>query len=120
MGQCDEAGAAPQLCISSHGCDAETPPAGPLHVIITCLEYEPAYNDDRIAQVETVAGLATDPDLDGSLPIIVAGDLNAAPNSPILRPLSDVLSDAWSAGGGDPAAVTLPSSHPLHLSRRGN
>jgi endonuclease/exonuclease/phosphatase family metal-dependent hydrolase len=56
---------------------------------------------------------ATDPDLDGSLPIILAGDLNAAPNSPILRPLSDVLSDAWSAGGGDPAAVTLPSSHPF-------
>jgi endonuclease/exonuclease/phosphatase (EEP) superfamily protein YafD len=46
------------------------------------------------------------------LPIIVAGDLNAAPTSAILRPLSDVLADAWSAGGGDPAAVTLPSSHP--------
>ena len=40
-------------------------PAGPLHVIIACLEYEPAYNDDRIAQAETVADLATDPDLDG-------------------------------------------------------
>ena len=87
-------------------------PAGPLHVIIACPEYEPAYNDDRIAQVETLADLATDPDLDSSLPIIVAGDLNAAPTSPILRPLSDVLTDAWSAGGGDPAAVTLPSSHP--------
>ena len=61
-------------------------------MIITCLEYEPAYNDDRIAQAETVADLATDPDLDGSLPIIVAGDLNAAPNSPILRPLSDLVS----------------------------
>jgi endonuclease/exonuclease/phosphatase family metal-dependent hydrolase len=87
-------------------------PAGPLHVIIACLEYEPAYNDDRIAQVETLADLATDPDLDGSAPIIVAGDLNAAPTSAVLRPLSDVLTDAWSAGGGDPAAVTLPSSHP--------
>ena len=67
------------------------PPAGPLHVIITCLEFEPAYNDDRIAQAETVADLATDPDLDGSLPITVAGDLNAAPNRPILRPLSDLV-----------------------------
>ena len=67
------------------------PPAGPLHVIITCLEFEPAYNDDRIAQAETVADLATDPDLDGSLPIIVAGDLNAALDSPILRPLSDLV-----------------------------
>lgn len=70
-------------------------PAGPLHVIIACPEYEPAYNDDRIAQVETLADLATDPDLDGSAPIIVAGDLNAAPTSAILRPLSDVLTDAW-------------------------
>jgi endonuclease/exonuclease/phosphatase family metal-dependent hydrolase len=87
-------------------------PAGPLPVIIACLEYEPAYNDDRIAQAKTLADLATDPDLDGSLPIIVAGDLNAAPDSPVLRPLSDVLTDAWRAGSGDPAAVTLPSSHP--------
>jgi endonuclease/exonuclease/phosphatase family metal-dependent hydrolase len=89
-----------------------THPAGPLHVIITCLEYEPAYNDDRIAQARAMADLATDPRLDGSLPIIVAGDLNAVATSPVLRPLSDVLTDAWSVGGGDPAAVTLPSSHP--------
>jgi endonuclease/exonuclease/phosphatase family metal-dependent hydrolase len=87
-------------------------PAGPLHVIIACLEYEPAYNDDRIAQARTLAELATDPDLDGSLPIIVVGDLNAAPDSPVLRPLSDVSTDAWRAGEGDPGAVTLPSTHP--------
>jgi len=30
----------------------------------------------------------------------------------VLRPLHDVLIDTWTAGGGDPAAVTLPSSHP--------
>jgi endonuclease/exonuclease/phosphatase family metal-dependent hydrolase len=76
------------------------------------LEYEPAYNDDRMAQARALADLATDPALDGSLPIIVAGDLNAAPTSPVLRPLCDVLTDAWRAGSGDAAAVTLPSSHP--------
>jgi endonuclease/exonuclease/phosphatase family metal-dependent hydrolase len=42
----------------------------------------------------------------------VAGDLNAAPESPVLRSLHDVLIDAWSAGAGDPTAVTLPSTHP--------
>ena len=40
------------------------------------------------------------------------GDLNAAPDSAVLRPLRDVLIDAWTAAGGDPDAVTLPSSHP--------
>jgi endonuclease/exonuclease/phosphatase family metal-dependent hydrolase len=44
--------------------------------------------------------------------VIVAGDLNAAPDSPVLRPLRDTLTDAWIAGGGDPATVTLPSKHP--------
>jgi endonuclease/exonuclease/phosphatase family metal-dependent hydrolase len=87
-------------------------PAGPLHVVAACLEYEPAYNDDRIAQGHALVDLATDPALDGPLPVVVAGDLNAAPDSPVLRPLHDVLTDAWSAGGGDPTAVTIPSTHP--------
>jgi endonuclease/exonuclease/phosphatase family metal-dependent hydrolase len=83
-------------------------PAGPLHVVVACLEYEPAYNDDRIAQARAVADLATDPALDGPAPIIVAGDLNAAADSPVLRPLTDVLADAWTAGDGDPATSTAP------------
>jgi endonuclease/exonuclease/phosphatase family metal-dependent hydrolase len=83
-------------------------PAGLLHVVVACLEYEPAYNDDRIAQAQALVDLATDPALDGPLPVVVAGDLNAAPDSPVLRPLHDVLLDAWAAGGGDPTAVTAP------------
>jgi endonuclease/exonuclease/phosphatase family metal-dependent hydrolase len=84
-------------------------PAGPLHVVVACLEYEPAYNDDRIAQARALVDLATDPALDGPLPVVVAGDLNAAPDSPVLRPLQDVLVDAWVAGGGDPAVSTAPA-----------
>jgi endonuclease/exonuclease/phosphatase family metal-dependent hydrolase len=83
-------------------------PAGPLHVIVACLEYDPAYNDDRIAQARAVAELATDPALDGPTPVLVAGDLNAAADSPVLRPLTEVLTDAWTAGGGDPATSTAP------------
>ena len=30
----------------------------------------------------------------------------------MLRPVGDVLTDAWIAGGGREDAVTLPSSHP--------
>jgi endonuclease/exonuclease/phosphatase family metal-dependent hydrolase len=87
-------------------------PTGALHIVVACLEWEPAYNDDRIAQAHALVDLATDPALDGPLPVIVTGDLNAAPDSPVLRPLQDTLLDAWTAGGGDPAAATLPSSHP--------
>ena len=87
-------------------------PDGLLPIVVACLEYEPAYNDDRMAQARALAELATDPALDGPLPIIVAGDLNAAPTSPVLRPLSDVLTDAWIAGSGEASAATLPSSHP--------
>lgn len=88
-------------------------PAGPLHVVVACLEWEPAYNDDRLAQGKALADLATDPALDGPLPVLVAGDLNAPPDSPVLRPLADTMIDAWTAGGGDPATVTLSSSHPF-------
>lgn len=87
-------------------------PAGALHVVVACLEWEPAYNDDRIALAHALVDLATDPALDGPLPVIVAGDLNAGPDSPVLRPLHDALLDAWTAGRGDPDAVTIPSSHP--------
>jgi endonuclease/exonuclease/phosphatase family metal-dependent hydrolase len=87
-------------------------PAGPLHVIATCLEWESAFNDDRLAQAQALADLATDPEFDGELPVVVGGDLNAAPSSPLLRPLTDVLVDAWRAGGGDPEAVSLSSAHP--------
>jgi endonuclease/exonuclease/phosphatase family metal-dependent hydrolase len=40
------------------------------------------------------------------------GDLNAAVDSPVLRPVRDVLTDAWTAGNGPVDAVTLPSTHP--------
>ncbi len=87
-------------------------PAGPLAIVAACLEYAVPYTDDRIAQGAFVADLATDPRFDGPCPVLLVGDLNAAVDSPVLRPVRDVLTDAWSAGRGAPDAVTLPSSHP--------
>lgn len=87
-------------------------PAGPLHVVAACLGWELAYTDDRIAQAEAVVDLVTDPANDGPLPVVLCGDLNAAPDSPVLRPLHDALVDTWTAGGGHPAATTLRSDHP--------
>ncbi|MGI5131274.1 endonuclease/exonuclease/phosphatase family protein [Pseudonocardia sp. CA-107938] len=87
-------------------------PAGPLPIVATCLEYGIPYTDDRIAQGAFVADLATSPRFDGPCPVLLMGDLNAAVDSPVLRPVGDVLTDAWLAGGGRADAVTLPSSHP--------
>ncbi|HWD81967.1 MAG TPA: endonuclease/exonuclease/phosphatase family protein [Kribbella sp.] len=87
-------------------------PAGPLPVVVACLEHATTYSDDRLAQAALLADLATDPSADGPCPSLVMGDLNAAPDSAVLRPLRDVLIDAWTAGNGEPDAVTLPSTHP--------
>ena len=87
-------------------------PEGPLPVIVTCLEWEQAYGEDRIAQAQAVADLAADPALDGPAPVLVLGDLNAAPDSPVLQPLLATMTDAYAAGGGDPTAASLRSDHP--------
>jgi endonuclease/exonuclease/phosphatase family metal-dependent hydrolase len=87
-------------------------PAGPLPIVAACLDYGVPYTDDRIAQGAFVADLATDPRFDGPCPVLLMGDLNAAVESPVLRPVREVLTDAWTAGHGAPGAVTLPSTHP--------
>ena len=88
-------------------------PTGPLNVIVTCLEWEPQFQDDQLAQARDLADLAVDTSFDGPLPVVVAGDLNAPSDSPALRILTDVLIDTWDAGHGDPRAVTLSSAHPF-------
>lgn len=87
-------------------------PAGPLPVVAACLDYGVPYTDDRIAQGTFIADLATSPRFDGPCPVLLMGDLNAAVESPVLRPVREVLTDAWIAGHGAPDAVTLPSTHP--------
>lgn len=87
-------------------------PAGPLPIQVACLEHAVTYSDDRQAQAALLADLATDPKTDGPCPSLAVGDLNAAADSAVLRPLRDVLVDAWTAGGGAADAVTLPSTHP--------
>jgi endonuclease/exonuclease/phosphatase family metal-dependent hydrolase len=88
-------------------------PAGPLHVMASCVEWEPDYADDQLAQTRALAELLADPALDGPLPVVLAADLNAPPDSPEVRALTDVMIDTWVAGGGNPAGVTLSSSNPF-------
>jgi endonuclease/exonuclease/phosphatase family metal-dependent hydrolase len=87
-------------------------PTGPLPLVATCLEHSVVYADDRMAQAALVAELATQPRFDGPCPVLLMGDLNAAVGSAAVRPISDVLTDAWTAGGGAADAITLPSTHP--------
>ena len=87
-------------------------PHGPLHVIVGCTEWEPQYAGDQLAQSGALAALAADPRLDGNLPVLLVGDLNADVDQPDLAPLLDVMTDTWAAGGGDPDAVTLSSAVP--------
>ena len=87
-------------------------PRGRLHVIVACREWEPGYPEDRAAQTVALAELVMDPAIDGPLPVLLVGDLNAPPDEPELAPLRAVTVDTWEAGGGDPGATTLDSVLP--------
>jgi endonuclease/exonuclease/phosphatase family metal-dependent hydrolase len=87
-------------------------PAGPLHVLVTCLEYEQRYAGDQLAQATAVAHLATSARLKGPLPVLVMGDLNAYAGQPEIAPLTATLTDCWTAAGGSDQAVSLSSIHP--------
>jgi endonuclease/exonuclease/phosphatase family metal-dependent hydrolase len=87
-------------------------PRGALHVIVSCLEWEPEFAADQLAQARMLAALATDPRLDGPLPVLVIGDMNAAVGHAEIAPLVEAMVDTWTAGGGDPAARTIDSAHP--------
>jgi endonuclease/exonuclease/phosphatase family metal-dependent hydrolase len=87
-------------------------PRGPLHVIVSCLEWEPEFAADQLAQARMLAALATDPRLDGPLPVLVIGDMNAAVQHAEIAPLVEAMVDTWAAGGGDPEARTIDSGIP--------
>jgi endonuclease/exonuclease/phosphatase family metal-dependent hydrolase len=87
-------------------------PLGLLHVIVACTEWEPRFRDDHLAQVKELAALMSDPALDGDLPVLLLGDLNARTGTPEIDALASVATDLWSAGGGADDAVTLSSSTP--------
>jgi len=80
-------------------------PRGPLHVIV-------ARTEPEVAQCRALAALATDQRLDGPLPVLLLGDLQASVDQPALAPLLDAMVDTWSAAGADPGAVTFDSALP--------
>ncbi|NED96531.1 hypothetical protein G1H11_14570 [Phytoactinopolyspora alkaliphila] len=89
-------------------------PLGPLPVVSTCLEWEPSLADDHLAQAQDLVEL-TDSLTErssGDLPLVLLGDLNAPPQSPGIKVLTDAMVDSWSVSG-DPEGVTLSSQNPF-------
>lgn len=89
-------------------------PLGHLHVASCCLDWDEDFGAQRLRQTRDLAALLTDARRDGPLPVILTADLNAPPDSPEIRVLTDVLVDAWVAAGGDPeGGHTLSTSNEL-------
>jgi endonuclease/exonuclease/phosphatase family metal-dependent hydrolase len=89
-------------------------PVGPLHVVVACVDWEHEHASQRLAQTRTLAALLTDPVLDGPLPVLLTADLNAPPDTPELKVLTDVAVDTWTASGrSDVDGHTLSSRNPF-------
>jgi endonuclease/exonuclease/phosphatase family metal-dependent hydrolase len=88
-------------------------PRGPLHVVACCIDWEPEFAAQRLAQTRALAALLTDPSRDGPLPVLLTTDLNAPPTTPEIQVLTEVMVDAWVAANGaaDPGH-TLSTSNP--------
>jgi endonuclease/exonuclease/phosphatase family metal-dependent hydrolase len=89
-------------------------PRGPLHVVVSCLDWEPEPAAQPTDQTRSLAALATDPARDGPLPVLLTGDLNAPPTTPKIRVLTEVMVDAWVAANGTAdSGHTMSTSNPL-------
>jgi endonuclease/exonuclease/phosphatase family metal-dependent hydrolase len=79
---------------------------------VACTEPGRGFSRDRLHQCRALAALATDRRLDGPLPVLLLGDLNADVRQPPLAPLLDAMVDTWTAAGADPTAVTFGAKLP--------
>jgi endonuclease/exonuclease/phosphatase family metal-dependent hydrolase len=87
-------------------------PAGRLHFATTCLDWEQDHGSHRLAQAHALGVLLNDPGLDGPLPVLLAGDLNAPPDSAEIHALTSTMTDCWTAHGHDEQGQTYSSSNP--------
>jgi endonuclease/exonuclease/phosphatase family metal-dependent hydrolase len=89
-------------------------PRGPLHAVVSCVEWELERGSQRLAQTRALATLLADDALDGPLPVLLLADLNAPPDTPEVRALSDVALDAWvTSGRGADEGQTFSTTNPL-------
>lgn len=83
-------------------------PGGPVHILTTHLSL---YPKERRAQMAALAGPEWLGGLDPETPVLVCGDFNAGPRSPVYRLISHHLTDVQN--GNRPAASTFFSRNPL-------
>ncbi|MGW5188198.1 endonuclease/exonuclease/phosphatase family protein [Kribbella sp. NPDC004138] len=76
-----------------------------LHFVTSCLDWEENHERERLAQAEALAALVSELSAGGD-EVIVAGDLNAPPDRPELKPLLAVLDDCWKPNGYDGATYS--------------
>lgn len=82
-------------------------------MVATCVDWELELATQRLAQTRALATMLTDSALDGPLPVLLAADLNAPPDTAEIRALTDVMVDTWVAGGGCADQATLSSDNPF-------
>jgi endonuclease/exonuclease/phosphatase family metal-dependent hydrolase len=98
-------------------------PAGPLSVLVSCLDWEPGSTGPRRAQIRDLIRLLHDPSRNGDLPVLLLADFNTSPDRPEMRELTDTAVDAWAVAGNGPGhtmSTTNPfaSAGPWQLDRR--
>jgi endonuclease/exonuclease/phosphatase family metal-dependent hydrolase len=87
-------------------------PDGPLHAIVSCLDWDEGAAHRR-AQARALAALLTDPARNGPLPVLLTGDFNSPPSTPEMRFLTDVAVDTWAAANRDEPGLTLSTTNPF-------
>jgi endonuclease/exonuclease/phosphatase family metal-dependent hydrolase len=70
-------------------------PDGPLHVVVAATSWEPDKLVERAEQIAALHDLVLDRDLNGPLPVLLLGDLNADFSAPDLAQLRRSLVDTW-------------------------
>jgi endonuclease/exonuclease/phosphatase family metal-dependent hydrolase len=92
-------------------------PGGLLYVVCTCIEHHAHLADDHVAQARELARLVSDLGAHGGeLPVVLLGDLNAGPDGPEIRALTEEMVDAWEVADQarpDVDGITLSSAVPF-------
>jgi endonuclease/exonuclease/phosphatase family metal-dependent hydrolase len=86
-------------------------PEGTLRFMTACLDWEEDRQAHRLRQARELLAVLTSPELDGPLPVVLAGDLNAPPHTVEIHELAGPLTDCWAAGQTDPGH-TFDSANP--------
>jgi endonuclease/exonuclease/phosphatase family metal-dependent hydrolase len=91
----------------------------PLDVYCTHLHHTQEGGEIRATQLRDLLGFVRDTRMPGA-PVLLAGDFNAAPDAPELRPLAETFADAYAATHPEQVGVLVTTLNPAlgHTPRR--